>query len=219
MRKLHLASFKFKVGNNEFEEQRLIASFAVGNENITDDAMLMWRTEAEGTDRELLSCFVSKTLSQDEELSESTKIAIDIRQRPAAYTLQEIFKELKFGRPASSQAALDKFIRELDRYENDALDEKEVIAGALDEYAQMFPECKDAIRQAKIALNGERLAFEFSPVEFRYDKDAQGGATPIIGDGVHDGMYGEGKTIGDRAYDFLQKLLNDDQYLIVKRNK
>jgi hypothetical protein len=152
MRKLHLASFKFKVGNNEFEELRMIASFAVGKENITDDAIVMWKKEAGGKDRELLSCFVSDTLSQEEEETKESNRAKDIRQRPAAYRLTEIFKQLKFGRPAESQNALDRYIRDLKRYENDLLSERDVVAGALDDYAEMFPELKNVISRAKKEL-------------------------------------------------------------------
>lgn len=34
--------------------------------------------------------------------------------RPVKYSLTEIFKELKFGRPAESQRRLDEFIKELE---------------------------------------------------------------------------------------------------------
>ena len=37
--------------------------------------------------------------------------------RPAAHTLQELFAELKFGRPAASQEYLDKCIAELNEQE------------------------------------------------------------------------------------------------------
>lgn len=63
MRKLYLASIKFKVGDNEFEETRLVASEAKTIEQVSDEAHKTWECEASGTDRVLKNLQISKTLN------------------------------------------------------------------------------------------------------------------------------------------------------------
>lgn len=148
MRKLYLASFGFKVGDNEFEETRLVASLGANIETVTDDACLFWDREAEGTDRKRLSCKVLETLTEKVE-GPSRENPL---HRPSAYTLQEIFKELKFGRPSDGQHTLDRFIRELDRYKDDSLNEVDLVIARLDEFAEQFPELSRNIELAKESM-------------------------------------------------------------------
>lgn len=57
------------------------------------------------------------SMNIDPNLSQELKPGERILDAPVKYTLIEIFKELKFGRPVASQKYLDKCIKELEAQE------------------------------------------------------------------------------------------------------